>query len=259
MAETDGSAAIGVAPKAHRSRHSLRWRLPVLFSGLIALVVATFLWAAYRQLEDTLLKAGAGHALTAAEKVAALLAQSARERLDVIGRAAADSAVREYLEAPTEAARQRVRERLASLIASDQQTVDLWNQRGELVLRVKSADGSPEVELNQTAPLQAGVSPIQASGTVAFYDLVAEVRRIQSDEEDSAVLLGRVVVRRLLSSAGTRDFLNSLMGGGGTIKVGNRGGGVWSDLVKLVPPPPVEVTQTGPVAYHLPDGDPRIG
>jgi two-component system cell cycle sensor histidine kinase/response regulator CckA len=258
MTETDGAGAIGVGAKAHQSRHSLRWRLPVLFSGLIALVVATFLWAAYRQLEDTLLHEGAGHALTAAAQVGALLAQSAQQRLDVVGRAAADGAVREYLEAPTESARQRVRERLASLISSDLQTVDLWNQRGERVLRVVSTETGTSVEGARAAPLRAGLSGIQASGNAAFYDFVAEVRGSQSAQDGGRVLLGRVVVRRLLFSPATRDFLNSLLGGGGTIKIGNRNGGAWSDMVTLVPAPPVEVTMSAATGFQGTAGDPRI-
>jgi two-component system cell cycle sensor histidine kinase/response regulator CckA len=229
-----------------------------VFSGLIALVVATFLWGAYRQLEDSFLQAGAGHALTAAAQVAALLAQSAQQRMDAIGRAAADPIVREYLEAPTAAAQQAVRERLAALIASDQQTVDLWNQKGELVLRVTLSETNPHVAVARAAPVRAGLSSIQASGNAVFYDLMAEVRGARSAEEGGSILLGRVVVRRLLSSAATRDFLNSLMGGGGAIKVGNRSGGLWTDMVTLVPAPPADTTQNAAVAYQGTDGDPRV-
>jgi hypothetical protein len=156
--------------------------------------------------------------------------------LDVVGRAAADPAVRECLEAPTEATRQRVRERLASLIASDLHTVDLWNQRGELVLRVVSAEARPDVAVAQAAPSRAGLSSIQATGNAAFYDLVADVRGQQSQKADPFSLAEL--------SSGVSDFFNSLMGGGGAIKIGNRSGGVWSDMVTLVPAPPVEVTFT---------------
>jgi two-component system cell cycle sensor histidine kinase/response regulator CckA len=247
-----------VAARPNRRGHALRWRLPVLVSGLIALVVTTFLWAAYRQIEGTLLRTGGGRALAAAEQMAALLARSTQQRFDEVGRAAADAAVQECLEAPTDATRQPARERLALLSASGQQVVDLWNERGELVLRVTSPTTTSRIPLIRTAPSGTGLSPIQIAGGAAFYDVVADVQRPRSPETDRPILLGRVVARRLLSSATTRDLFNSLVGGGAAISVGNRTGGVWSDLVTQVPAPPVAVTEGAPVAFQGTAGDPRV-
>ena len=46
----------GDAPPS--ARHSLRWRLPLMISSLIAGVLALFVWAAHREVEQTLVFAG---------------------------------------------------------------------------------------------------------------------------------------------------------------------------------------------------------
>src|SRR5206468_6124876 len=55
------------------ARYSIRVRLPLLISALLAGTVATFLWAAYREVEATLVRAGTDRAEGAAVQVANLL------------------------------------------------------------------------------------------------------------------------------------------------------------------------------------------
>lgn len=70
--------SIGAVPPA---RYSLRWRLPLLIAGLIALVVGTFLAVAYREVQTDLGHAAAARAQTAADQVGGLFAQSSQQRL----------------------------------------------------------------------------------------------------------------------------------------------------------------------------------
>jgi hypothetical protein len=54
-------------------KDSLRLRLPLLISVLLVAVVTTFLWAAYREVEATLIHAGGERAKGAADQVAHLI------------------------------------------------------------------------------------------------------------------------------------------------------------------------------------------
>src|SRR5687768_8865910 len=72
-------------------RYALRWRLPFFASLLIATVLATFLWAAYRRVEATLVGAAGARAQTAADQVAGLL--DARRSVEELRRLATDTSV----------------------------------------------------------------------------------------------------------------------------------------------------------------------
>jgi cytochrome c-type biogenesis protein CcmH/NrfG len=58
----------GDAPPS--ARYSLRWRLPLLVSSLIVGVLGVFVWAAYREVEQTLVSAGADRAQGGADPLA---------------------------------------------------------------------------------------------------------------------------------------------------------------------------------------------
>jgi hypothetical protein len=63
------------------SWHSLRLRLPLMMSALVAAVLTTFIWVAYRQVERALARAGGARAEAAAEQLSTLLAQLAQQRI----------------------------------------------------------------------------------------------------------------------------------------------------------------------------------
>src|SRR6185295_5581385 len=94
-----------VASRMMSRRHSLHWRLPLLFSGLILVVLAGFLWSGFTQVKVALLQAGGERAQAAADQVAGLLTQQTQQRLNDSRRTAADPAVRDYLQHPTPATR----------------------------------------------------------------------------------------------------------------------------------------------------------
>ena len=103
-------------------RFSLRWRLPLLLSGLIVIVLAEVLTAAYYQVERTLLAAGHERAHGAADQLAGLFAQSVQQRFNEVRAVAADAAVRQYLLSPTLHNRRPAEERLRSLALTGRQT-----------------------------------------------------------------------------------------------------------------------------------------
>ena len=71
------------------ARHSLRMRLPLLISAFLVAAVAMFLWAANREVEATLVRAGGERARNAASQVAGLLERSSQPGLENLRQAAA--------------------------------------------------------------------------------------------------------------------------------------------------------------------------
>src|ERR1700704_5284579 len=108
------------------ARHSPRVRLPLLISLLLVAVVATFLWAANREVEATLVRAGSNRAKGAADQVADLMARPAQVGIESLGRVAAGAAVRRYLLDPTDDTRDAARAQLIQLAATGRRRIQLW-------------------------------------------------------------------------------------------------------------------------------------
>src|SRR5437667_9485002 len=81
MDSKSGTSRLPPSWAALPASDTLRLRLPVLISTLIVVMLITFLWAAYKEVERTLTQAGGGRAQVTADQVAGILAQSAQQRL----------------------------------------------------------------------------------------------------------------------------------------------------------------------------------
>src|SRR5437667_12362154 len=101
--------------KRFAAAQSLRLRLPLVMSVLIAVVLTGFLWVAFRQVESALLEAGGARAQGAADQLANLLTLQTRQRVGDIERAARSTAIEAYLRHPDGNTEAAARERLASL------------------------------------------------------------------------------------------------------------------------------------------------
>src|SRR5262245_26323056 len=248
-----------------RSWHSLRLRLPLVMSVLIAAVLTTFLWVAFRQVERALVAAGGARAQAAADQLSTLLAQMVQQRITDLQRVARSRAVAAYLANPSTATEAAARARLASLTSATQPSVELWNDTGTRLLSVAGSRpaGAPPVQLPPTTPPTAlGLSPFQIVHNTIFWDAVAEVREEAADESQPsphARRLGYVLSRRSLSRASTGDLIGRLVGARATVELGNQAGDVWTNLSKAVPAPPVAVNEARVAEYRTAEGDRRLG
>jgi len=240
---------------------SLRMRLPLLMSGLIAVVLVVVFWAINRQIETTLLRDGRDRAQAAADQIGAMLAQSAARGTNESRRLARDPAVRRYLSDPsTEAA--PTRDVLTPLAVAGQPSVELRTAEGVRVLEIGPARGVAAA-LDATVPLRPGLSAIQLSGETVFYGLVTEVDDtpppIGGQREAATRRLGYIVIRRTLTAVQTADTLNRLVGNGALVAVGHQTGGIWTNFSKAIPPPPIDRTRNGILEYRTATGDRRLG
>src|SRR5262245_6084973 len=115
----------GVRPLA---RHSLRWRLPVVISSVIAIVMAIFLWVAYRTVEVTFARRGGERAQTAVDQVAASL--DARRTADEVRRLADDPDVRECLTARNASVCEAGAIRVSAIPLGRPRRVEVWDLAG---------------------------------------------------------------------------------------------------------------------------------
>jgi PAS domain S-box-containing protein len=245
--------------------NSLRWRLPAVVIGLIAAISATCLWAAYREVEATLVRAGGDRATAAADQVAGLFERSTQQSLANVRQIAADPDVREYLRNPTDAAREGARARLATLAPTGVGRVELWNETGARVLELSSPgpadpNGTTRLPPPATRPGAAGVSPLQVADNLVFSDGVAEVSSQvgTGGQTGQAGRLGFLLLRGTFT-VNPPGVLGRLVGRDAAVTVGNQVGGTWTDLSKLVPAPSADLTRRGVSEYQGPSGDTRVG
>ena len=253
----------GASPMA--ARHSLRVRLPLLISGLLAAVVTIFLWAAYREVEVTLLRAGGDRARGAADQVAGLLARPTQGAIEDLQRLAADADVRRYLQNPTDATRDVARARLAPLATSGVHAIELWNDAGsrllDIAVPVPAVPGETPVVLPAIArPSPSAFGPLRAVGKVVFHDSALEIFETPSPagQPGTSARLGYVVARSILSVS-PPDVLNRLVGVDAVIEIGSTAGGLWWNLSGVVPPPPVDLARNGVAEYRATNGERRLG
>ena len=133
----------GDAPPS--ARYSLRWRLPLLVSSLVVGVLAVFVWAAYREVEQTLVSAGAERAQGAADQLGTLMAQSARSRLLALRQVASDPALVRYLQHPVDQTDVSVRRRLTTLVTTGHQVIVLWSAVGEPMVAITAPDEAADM------------------------------------------------------------------------------------------------------------------
>jgi PAS domain S-box-containing protein len=209
--------------------------LPLLFSSLIAVVLATFLWVAFREVEQALIRTGADRAQAAADQLATLFGPSLRQRHTEFRRAAGDDAVRALVSAASPQTESLARTRLQALFTSGLQTIEVWTAGGLRLLRLESA---PEAAvLGSAPPVSTGLMMVQPAPPT----LVA----VATDSIDAAGApdapgprIGYLVVRRPVVVNTTSDVLNRLIGGGARVALGGNGGD-WTDLKGIVAAPPI--------------------
>jgi PAS domain S-box-containing protein len=254
--DTSAPRRASPAIPAHRS---LRVRLPLLISALIAAAAAAMLWGAQREVESTLLRAAGEHATSAGAQVANLLERST-QGADNLRRAAASREIIEFLEHPTDDMRERARARLSVLAVPGPRRLGLWNAAGERLLDIwvpgPSVAGSDPSRLSDaTHAPAAGFSEMQAAPSgVIYIDVGAEVRA----SHGTAAPLGIVAARSTLSIT-PPNALSRLVGDDAVIGLGSPTTGVWTDLSRVSARPLVDLTRVGVAEYRAADGTQRLG
>jgi signal transduction histidine kinase len=242
----------GDAPPS--ARYSLRWRLPLLVSSLIAGVLAVFVWAAYREVERTLVLAGSERAQGAADQLGTSLSEPTRSRMLALRSVASDPVLVPYLERPADETGVGVRARLTTLVTPGRQVVVLWNAAGKPLLTVTTPDEASDMAPTSPPPPSRPVRLLQTSQQAVFAEMIEPV-----PSPTGGPPLGYLTIRRPVTLSPAPEILNRLVGGGARVLVGIVGDSVWTDLAQLIPPPPVDTGVRGTFVYKAADNTARIG
>lgn len=232
-------------PGPFSRRQSLRWRLPFLVCVLVAVVLVTFLWAAYLRVEATLVRAAGERAQVAADQVASLL--DGRRTMEQMRQLGADPALRSFLQSPTDETREAARVRLRPLIGTSPRRIELWDAAGSRVLEFSTGVTLPR----GSVPLVPGIRELQQSEDVVFSDNVAEIR-------DDSGPLGFLLIRSTFVETPPGIF-SRLVGRDAVVRVANRRGDIWSNIAGPAPPVPVDLGRPGMGQYRADNGEMRLG
>jgi signal transduction histidine kinase len=234
---------------ARDALYSLRWRLPLLAGGVMAVLLVAFLWTAYLRVQAALLDAAGERAQIAADQVADIL--DGQRTIDLLGQIAVDRALRQFLELRTEQTRQAAAARVSTLAGSGVRRVELWDAAGARLLEAGPRGSDPNLLPPGSFPLVPGIHELQTFGKVVFSDLVAGIRGADQP-------LGFVLIRSTFSENPPGIF-SRMVGRDAQVRVGNRRGDVWTNFSGVVPPMPVDLEHPGVVQYRAPSGEMRLG
>lgn len=242
--------------------NSLRVRLPLFVSALVALVLAVFLWFVHGTLEEVVTRAGGARARAAAAQVIQLLSRGITRTSAELHRAADNRAVLEYLRRPDPTREEAAQRALVSLAARGQPPVELWDRHGRLVL-LAGPPGAPldleRARAERSAPAASGVGEFYLDDGRVMYEVVEEVSGDEGTGSAEGERLGWLVLRRQIVDTGSAHAVSQLVGVGATVAVGNRSNTIWTNLREPVTPPTVDVTASGPAEYTDSNGTPWIG
>ena len=246
-------------PPASLLRHSLRLRLPLLFGVLVVIMLATFLWAMYDEVGDTLIAAGADRAQVAADELARTLSRGITAALvegDQLGR---DSLVRAALLASDDRVRAAAGAVLLPATSAGPRRVELWNSRGELMLEVTRppADSTDPLQAYPpgAVPEAAGVSHLAAADSTPYFALTTAIRDTASA---GAPLLGWIRRYGRLTASGN-TLVTNLLGEDAVLRIGTWPRPVWTDLLGLAPAAPLPDSAADAGSYRAADGTRWIG
>jgi len=235
--------------------HPIRRKLPLLISGLLLVAMAAYSWSAYRQIGGILITAAGSRSVGVAQRLAALLDESAR-RVRTESRAiATDSAVLRVLRHSDSASRSAARGVLDARRGTTPQltSIVLFTARLQPVVSVGDAHiSSSDIDalLRGAAgqrPGSAVISPLRATGDTISYQVLVPIAHANGDT------LGFVLESRSSGSgkageAGA-EVIRQLIGKDAAFLVGDTATRLWTDLAKPVPGPALPLRTGALVQY----------
>jgi PAS domain S-box-containing protein len=223
---------------------------------LLATIVGS-IWASYSATKQAAIAVGRERLLNLTQQLATLLQQSASTLIAKTLTTANEPEVRTVLQsktAETEASARKALLPLSSENDPNAQQVELWRTDGSLALIIPESSLPEGVDLDQEFK-QASVDSNKSIGAIrvvkgsALYPLVAATK------DESGKVVGYLVRWRRITAREARKQLSQLVGSDAGLYIGNAQGEIWTDLVQVVPKPPVALGTTLETVQYMRDGE----
>ena len=241
------------------SNLSIKHRLPLLIGTLLSGIIIASTWAAYRGVKQSALELGRERLLSLTEQLASLSQQST---VTLTGRTltvANDPAIQVFLRSPSPATRPGAAAVLQQFTAPQDPNylqVELWSANHALVLAVP--DGStPEPADLKTEFKQCATDPFKTAGAMRLVKDTVAYPVVAAVKDDAGKPIAYLVRwRKVSATPEARQQLADLLGSQAALYLGNSQGDVWTDLLKVVPQPPIDVRSTLELTHYTRDGNP---
>jgi signal transduction histidine kinase/FixJ family two-component response regulator len=255
--ETPIRHSLGFVRRISPSNLSIKHRLPLLMCTLLFGVLAASTWESYLGVKASSLQVGRERLMNLTQQLASMFQQSANSTTTKTLTAASEPAIRDYLSSPSPALRStavEVLKQFASPKDSNGFAVELWSGNRSLVLTVPETSSPVSNDL-ETEFKQCASNPFKTVGTIRVIKDTAVYPAMAAVRDDGGRLMGYLVRwRRAVATPETQQQFMGLIGSQAAMYFGNNQGDVWSDLVNIVPKPPVDVRSGTEVSHYVREG-----
>ena len=231
---------------------SIQQRLPLLICILLCSVIVTFGFASYYGVKKATLEMGTKRLHTLADQLAAMLTASSTKLNTITLAVAHQDTIKKNVQSRGTELRTEALEILNNLrkdsswvlleLLDSNKIPVLWtgNKGTEAKLSVHTIFSSLRV-----GPDSCKIGEIYAADDSMYYPVAASI-------VDRKHVIGYLVSWRLLSSSPKElEQLSQLMGAGATLYIGNTDGSLWTNLIKPVPPPPIDLQHSQDIFEYI--------
>lgn len=233
---------------------SLEYRLPLLITTLLMVLVGAGSALAYREVRESAIEARTDRLESVSAQLARLMSEVVAERMDGLTRAASDPSVVAFARAQGPLAGQRARLALEELYDPEGGTilVELRDRAGEAILTVgdfplRWSDAQIDtVRRVPRPPRSGGYSGMVSVANERYVWAVAPIDRASGR-------IGEVALLRPVTATANAQGIEDLVGRGTEIYWANQNSGDWITIGGETIPPPVERPPVAGAIYERAD------
>src|SRR6266446_674737 len=240
---------------------SIKRRLPLLIGTLLFVIIMVSSYASYQGVKDAAFNTARERLATLITYLATQLQQQGAAMSTRSATLANDSTIRRFLESPSKPTREAavaILKQMATAQDTNNLQIELWNAAHEPLLTIPETATPEAADLNPEFH-QSQVDPFKTVGTIRIVNGGPAFPVVAAARDDSGKPLGYLVRwRKLAGAAEARKQLTDLVGNQAVLYVGNSEGDVWTDFVKQVPKPPIDLPTLAEVSHYTRDGEPEM-
>jgi signal transduction histidine kinase len=238
------------------SKLSIQQRLPLLICMLLLIVIVTFAWTSYVGVENASLEVGHQrlHALT--EQLGSLFQNSAKTLMLRTSKTANHDSFKDYIFLGGKNNAQEIKTLLNELSSKDTLTysMELLDRNKTVLLNLNNnnvdANIDSELAIASHGPDYCTIGKFCVERDSIYYPVIAAVTSANN------YVIGYLVWWRMLTSTPkTLEQLSRLLGAKASLYLGNSDGSLWTNMIKSVNKPDINIKKAGVMEYYDSGGE----